>query len=171
MQASTGDGGQVGFVFGVRFEKSDGFRARDGSGSAGDGIGDGDGLVVRVHQCRHRGRRIRAKLQRRTNQGNGYFRGHVRINSLGQEIDECWGRQKEGYDRLHPEVVLIQTETGDTQVDRRSPAGGGKQAEPGRRSRLEGEVQGVWGVSLWKPSVAQADEVGFSFALASCQVQ
>jgi hypothetical protein len=47
-------------------------------------------LVIRVHQCRHGGRRIRASLQRWTNQGNGYFRGHVRINR--RKLDEKLGK-------------------------------------------------------------------------------
>jgi hypothetical protein len=117
VETGTGDGAEIGFGVGSFKE-----RKRFGTGDCvvDDGAGDGDGLVIRVHQSRHGGRRFRASVDGWTNQGDGYFGAHVR------KATGCINAEKR-----HDEL----------QSNRRTWGGCRERGE-------EGEVQGVWGVSL-----------------------
>lgn len=70
----------------------------------------------------------------------------VMLESVGGIDGNAGEDRKKGSDRLHPETILIEVERGDAQVDRRGGGGGKRQRQT--RSRLESEVQGVWGVSF-----------------------
>lgn len=134
VETGTGDGAEIGFGVGCFKE-----RKRFGTGDCvvDDGAGDGDGLVIRVHQSRHGGRRFRASVNGWTNQGDGYFGAHVR------KVMGCINAEKR-----HDELRSKRRTWGDAEREERKA----KFRECGAFLSL-----------TWNPSVAQADEGGFSF--------